>query len=315
MKIAMACDHGGLRLKNVLKDDLEKNGYEVEDFGTYTEESCDYPDYASKAAKAVADGTCDKVVVVCGTGIGVSITANKVNGIRCSLCHDVFSAKATRQHNDSNMLAMGQRVIGEGLALEILHAWLESEYEGGRHDARIQKMMKDKLLFESVERELNRQRNNIELIASENFVSEEVLQLAGSVLTNKYAEGYPAKRYYGGCQFVDEVEELARQRICEIYGAEHANVQPHSGAQANTAVYLALLQHGDKVLGMSLADGGHLTHGHPLNFSGINYEFYSYGVSKETETIDYEEYKKKEEEIKPKLVVAGASAYSRIIDF
>ena len=131
MKIAMACDHGGLRLKNVLKDDLEKNGYEVVDFGTYTEESCDYPDYASKAAKAVADGT----------GIGVSITANKVNGIRCSLCHDVFSAKATRQHNDSNMLAMGQRVIGEGLALEILHAWLESEYEGGRHDARIQKMM------------------------------------------------------------------------------------------------------------------------------------------------------------------------------
>ena len=175
--------------------------------------------------------------------------------------------------------------------------------------------MKDKLLFESVERELNRQRSNIELIASENFVSEEVLELAGSVLTNKYAEGYPAKRYYGGCQFVDEIEELARKRICEIYGAEHANVQPHSGAQANTAVYLALLQHGDKVLGMSLADGGHLTHGHPLNFSGINYEFYSYGVSKETETIDYEEYKKKVEEIKPKLVVAGASAYSRIIDF
>mgnify|MGYP000305578442 FL=1 len=175
--------------------------------------------------------------------------------------------------------------------------------------------MKDTQLFESVERELNRQRNNIELIASENFVSEEVLQLAGSVLTNKYAEGYPAKRYYGGCQFVDEVEELARQRICEIYGAEHANVQPHSGAQANTAVYLALLQHGDKVLGMSLADGGHLTHGHPLNFSGINYEFYSYGVSKETETIDYEAYKKQVEEIKPKLVVAGASAYSRSIDF
>ena len=138
--------------------------------------------------------------------------------------------------------------------------------------------MKDTQLFESVERELNRQRNNIELIASENFVSEEVLQLAGSVLTNKYAEGYPAKRYYGGCQFVDEVEELARQRICKIYGAEHANVQP-------------------------------------LNFSGINYEFYSYGVSKETETIDYEAYKKQVEEIKPKLVVAGASAYSRTIDF
>lgn len=141
MKIAMACDHGGLRLKNVLKADLEANGYEVEDFGTYSEDSCDYPDYAGKAALAVSNGSCDKGVVVCGTGIGVSITANKVKGIRCALCHDVFSAKATRQHNDANMLAMGQRVIGEGLALEILHAWLSSDYEGGRHDARIKKMM------------------------------------------------------------------------------------------------------------------------------------------------------------------------------
>lgn len=175
--------------------------------------------------------------------------------------------------------------------------------------------MRDHQVFESVERELNRQRNNIELIASENFVSEEILELAGSVLTNKYAEGYPGKRYYGGCQFVDEVEDLARNRLKELFGCEHANVQPHSGAQANTAVYHALLNHGDKVLGMSLADGGHLTHGHPLNYSGINYEFHSYGVNKETETIDYEDYKKKVEEIKPKLVVAGASAYSRIIDF
>ena len=175
--------------------------------------------------------------------------------------------------------------------------------------------MRDQQVFESVERELNRQRNNIELIASENFVSEEILELAGSVLTNKYAEGYPGKRYYGGCQFVDEVETLAINRLKELFGCEYANVQPHSGAQANTAVYLALLNHGDKVLGMSLADGGHLTHGHPLNYSGINYEFYSYGVSRDTETIDYDEYKRKVEEIKPKLVVAGASAYSKIIAF
>ena len=175
--------------------------------------------------------------------------------------------------------------------------------------------MRDQQVFESVERELNRQRNNIELIASENFVSEEILELAGSVLTNKYAEGYPGKRYYGGCQFVDEVETLAINGLKELFGCEYANVQPHSGAQANTAVYLALLDHGDKVLGMSLADGGHLTHGHPLNYSGINYEFYSYGVSRDTETIDYEDYKYKVETIRPKLVVAGASAYSRIIDF
>ena len=175
--------------------------------------------------------------------------------------------------------------------------------------------MRDNEVFKSVEKELNRQRNNIELIASENFVSEEILELAGSVLTNKYAEGYPGKRYYGGCQFVDEVETLAINRLKELFGCENANVQPHSGAQANTAVYLALLDHGDKVLGMSLADGGHLTHGHPLNYSGINYEFYSYGVSRDTETIDYEDYKHKVETIRPKLVVAGASAYSRIIDF
>ncbi len=141
MKIAVACDHGGFHLKNVLMNEMKKLGYEVIDYGTYSEESCDYPDYASKAAKAVAKGECEKGVVVCGTGIGVSITANKVHGVRCALVHDVFSAKATRAHNDTNMLAMGQRVIGEGLAVEILHAWLDTEYEGGRHDQRIAKMM------------------------------------------------------------------------------------------------------------------------------------------------------------------------------
>lgn len=141
MKIAIACDHGGYKLKEVLKKAMESQGYEVVDFGTNSEESCDYPDYAHKAAKAVANKECEKGVVVCGTGIGVSIVANKVHGIRCALVHDVFSAKATRQHNDTNMIAMGARVIGEGLALEILNAWLHTDYEGGRHDARIAKMM------------------------------------------------------------------------------------------------------------------------------------------------------------------------------
>ena len=141
MKIAIACDHGGFRLKSAVIEDLKENGYEIEDFGTYNTESCDYPDFAGKAAKAVASGNCDKGIVICGTGIGVSITANKVKGIRCALVHDVFSAKATRQHNDTNMIAMGERVIGEGLALEIIHAWLNTAYEGGRHDLRIEKMM------------------------------------------------------------------------------------------------------------------------------------------------------------------------------
>lgn len=141
MKIAIACDHGGYRLKEVLKASMIAQGYEVIDFGTNSEESVDYPDYAYKAAKAVADKECERGVVVCGTGIGVSIVANKVDGIRCALVHDLFSAKATRQHNDTNMIAMGGRVIGEGLALEILNTWLHTDYEGGRHDQRIEKMM------------------------------------------------------------------------------------------------------------------------------------------------------------------------------
>ena len=168
--------------------------------------------------------------------------------------------------------------------------------------------MRDEAVFASVERELNRQRSNIELIASENFVSEQIMELTGSVLTNKYAEGYPGRRYYGGCQFVDEVESLAQERLKELYGCEYANVQPHSGSQANSAVYFALLQPGDKVLGMSLADGGHLSHGHPLNYSGVTFEFHAYGVSPDTEMIDYDDFKEKVETIKPKLVVAGARA-------
>ena len=147
--------------------------------------------------------------------------------------------------------------------------------------------MKDIAVFESVERELNRQRNNIELIASENFVSPEILELAGTVLTNKYAEGYPGKRYYGGCVYVDQAEDLTRQRAKELFKAEHVNVQPHSGSQANMAVYNTLLQPGDVVLGMDLAAGGHLTHGHPLNFSGTLYKFVAYNVDPETELIDY----------------------------
>jgi glycine hydroxymethyltransferase len=160
-----------------------------------------------------------------------------------------------------------------------------------------------------------RQGTGLELIPSENFVSEAVLEAMGSVLTNKYAEGYPGKRYYGGCEFADRVEQLAIDRAKALFGAEHANVQTHSGTQANVSVYMAALQLGDTVLGMNLAHGGHLTHGHPLNFSGKMYKFIPYGVSKETETIDYEELGRLAQEHEPKMIVAGASAYSRIIDF
>ncbi|HTA52580.1 MAG TPA: serine hydroxymethyltransferase [Candidatus Acidoferrum sp.] len=163
--------------------------------------------------------------------------------------------------------------------------------------------------------EVVRQATGLELIPSENFVSEAVMETMGSVLTNKYAEGYPGKRYYGGCEFVDQAEQLAIDRAKALFGAEHANVQPHSGTQANIAVYMTALKPGDTVLGMNLAHGGHLTHGHPLNFSGITYRFIPYGVSKESETIDYDELDRLAQEHKPKMIVAGASAYSRIFDF
>lgn len=173
----------------------------------------------------------------------------------------------------------------------------------------------DPAVLEAMNLELKRQRNNIELIASENIVSEAVIEAMGSVLTNKYAEGYPGKRYYGGCEHVDIVEDIARDRAKELFGAEHANVQPHSGAQANLAVYLAALNPGDTVLGMNLAHGGHLTHGSPVNASGLLYNFVAYGVQEDTFLIDYDEVRKAAFKHRPRLIVAGASAYPRIIDF
>ena len=173
----------------------------------------------------------------------------------------------------------------------------------------------DKRLLESLNKELERQNNNIELIASENFVSNDILKLQGSILTNKYAEGYPGRRYYGGCEFIDEVESLAIEYVCKLFDCKYANVQPHSGSSANMAVYRALLNHGDKVMGMNLSHGGHLTHGHSISFSGIDYEIISYNVDKETETINYDELIEIAKREKPKMIIAGASAYSRIIDF
>ena len=173
----------------------------------------------------------------------------------------------------------------------------------------------DPEVAEAIELELNRQRTHVELIASENFVSPAVMAAMGTCLTNKYAEGYPGKRYYGGCECVDIVENLARDRACKLFGAEYANVQPHSGAQANLAVYFAMLKPGDTVMGMSLSNGGHLTHGSPVNMSGAYYNFIPYGVSPETEMIDYDKVRSTAKEVLPKMIVAGASAYPRVIDF
>ena len=177
------------------------------------------------------------------------------------------------------------------------------------------KEMKDKEIEKIIAAEEGRQKRNIELIASENYCSKDVREAVGSVLTNKYAEGYPGKRYYGGCEFVDQAEELARQRACELFKAEHANVQPHSGSSANMAVYRSILKPGDRILGMSLASGGHLTHGYKLSFSGSDYEAFTYDVDKESERLDYEAIRKIALQVRPQLIIAGASAYTRFIDY
>ncbi len=173
----------------------------------------------------------------------------------------------------------------------------------------------DPEIYDAIVKETNRQATKLELIASENFVSEAVLEAAGGVLTNKYAEGYPGKRYYGGCEYVDIAEDLARERLKQLFGCEHANVQPHSGSQANMAVYFTVLKPGDKVMGLDLSHGGHLTHGHPINFSGFLFDFVGYQVDKETEVIDYDKLIEQAKEVKPKMIVAGASAYPRFWDF
>lgn len=173
----------------------------------------------------------------------------------------------------------------------------------------------DPEIYDAIIKETERQATKLELIASENFVSEAVMEAAGGVMTNKYAEGYPGKRYYGGCEFVDVAEDLARDRAKQLFGCEHANVQPHAGSQANMAVYFTILKPGDKVMGLDLSCGGHLTHGHPINFSGFLFEFHGYTVDRQTEVIDYDQLLKMAQEIQPKLIVAGASAYPRFLDF
>ncbi len=328
-KIIIGSDHAGYRLKEFIKQVLESRGYEVEDVGTDSEASVDYPYFAWRVAKKVASKEFNRGILVCGSGIGMSIVANRLCGVRAALCNDVFLAKASREHNNANILVFGQRDIGEGRALEILNTWLNTDFAGGRHARRLNQIddeyhhiddlsyLKrfDPELVEALEGERNRQKYKLELIASENIASPWVRQVMSSVMTHKYAEGYPGRRYYGGCDFVDIAESLAIERVKRLFNAEYANVQPHSGTQANMAVYFAVLKPGDTILSMSLPHGGHLSHGSPVNFSGQLYNIVPYGVSKETETIDYDEVRRLALEHKPKLILAGASAYPRIIDF
>ncbi|HUI06413.1 MAG TPA: ribose 5-phosphate isomerase B [Verrucomicrobiae bacterium] len=333
LRIALAADHGGVAMKAALKDWLAQHGYQFADFGTHSTEPVDYPDYAFLVANEVAAGNFDRGVLICKSGIGMSIAANRVLGVRAALANDEKWARLSREHNDANVLVLSGLDIDNEQARRILEVWLTTSFEGGRHERRVEKMdhppvgvprvekkssalaVADPETFDAVQREKCRQQENIELIASENFVSPAILEAAGTVLTNKYAEGYPGRRYYGGCEYVDVVEQLAIDRAKQLFGAEHVNVQPHSGSQANMAVYFATLQHGDPILTMELAHGGHLTHGSPRNFSGRFYTVTHYGVRPDTERIDYDQLAELAKQTRPKMITAGASAYPRVIDF
>jgi len=336
LRIALAGDHGGVEIKAALKDWLAQHGYPFADFGTHTTEPVDYPEYAFVVARELLAGNFDRGVLVCKSGIGMSIAANRFPGIRAAMVSTEHWAQLSREHNDANVLVLSGIDLNDEQAKHLLDVWLHTSFDGGRHARRVDEMdhppnimniastptkktsalaVTDPEIFDAIQREKQRQQENIELIASENFVSPAILEAAGSVLTNKYAEGYPGKRYYGGCEYVDIAEQLAIDRAKQLFGAEHANVQPHSGSQANMAVYFASIQHGDTILTMELAHGGHLTHGSPRNFSGRFYKVVHYGVRQDNETIDYDQLAKQAQDCKPKMITAGASAYSRVIDF
>jgi len=330
MRVGIASDHGGFDLKESVRGMLDARGIEVEDLGCYDKTSVDYPDYAAELASRMDEEEIDSGILICTTGIGISIAANRFPRVRAALCTSPHMAKMAREHNNANVLVLGASLVDEKEAKAILDAWFDGEFEGGeRHSRRVGKLatqsahaadtaaifIEDPEIYEEIEHEAERLQNTLNLIASENTVSRAVRQAQGSVMTNKYAEGYPGKRWYNGCDFVDNAETLAIERAKELFSADHANVQPHCGSSANMGVYFSMLQPGDTIMAMSLADGGHLTHGSPVNFSGKLFNVVPYGVSRETETIDFDALASLAKEHKPKLIVAGASAYSRTLEF
>ncbi len=331
MKLAIGADHGGFALKEKIRKHLEDRGHTVDDVGSHLGlESVDYPDFGMAVARQVSEGAVDMGVLVCTTGIGMSITANKFPHVRAALVNNPDMARMARSHNNANILVLGSATTREADLPALLEAWFGTRFDGGeRHQRRVGKISRaeqdmaetealartDPEIFHAVQGEAVRQRENLELIASENYASRAVRQACGSVMTNKYAEGYPAKRWYGGCEHVDVAERLAIERARKLFGAEHVNVQPHCGSGANMAVYFAMLQPGDTIMAMNLAHGGHLTHGHKMNFSGRYYNVVPYGVDPQTERINYDELEQLAVQHKPKLICAGASAYSRVIDF
>jgi len=330
MKIALGADHGGYEIKEVIKKALVKAGIEVEDLGCQSRDSTDYPDYAREVATRVSHGLVDQGVLVCTTGNGMVMTSNKFPRVQAALCLRPDMAEMARSHNDANVLVLGGKYLSAQNAEAILDVWLKTGFSNEeRHSRRLRKIRdysadiwesdgvfeEDPEIWTAIRDEIKKQDVKINLIASENYASRAVREAQGSVMTNKYAEGYPGKRWYSGCDYVDVAERLAIERAKKLFGAEYANVQPHCGSSANMAVYFSVLKPGDTILAMSLAHGGHLTHGSPVNFSGKLFNIVAYGVNQQTETIDYDEVARLAQEKKPKLIVVGASAYPRILDF
>jgi glycine hydroxymethyltransferase len=325
--VVLGADHGGFQLKEALKQHLQTQGIDFVDLGTKSTDSCDYTDFAQEVGRAIVQRRAQVGVLVCTTGVGMSMAANKIQGVRAALVADPETALMSRRHNNANVLCLAGKTTPATTAARILEAFLSAPFEGGRHERRVNKMETkiiatdlrlqaiDPEVAEVLDHERQRQQENIELIASENFTSPAVMEAQGSVLTNKYAEGYPRKRWYGGCENVDVVEQLAIDRAKKLFGAEHANVQPHSGSGANMAVYFAFLKPGDRMLTMDLTHGGHLTHGNKANFSGKFFEIIHYGVRKEDERIDYDQLARMAAEHRPRMITVGASAYPRTIDF
>jgi glycine hydroxymethyltransferase len=329
MNIVLASDHGGFALKQRVLEHLTARGLAFEDLGSFTGEPVDYPEFAAEVAGRIADGRAERGVVICTSGNGVAMTANKFPGVRAALCLRPEMAEYARRHNDANVLALSGKFMTPDEATAVLDVWLDTGFDGGRHARRLRRMNDferaaaaaallretDPELAATLGAEDARQRMNLELIASENYTSAAVRAAAGSRMTNKYAEGYPGKRWYNGCEHVDAAERLALERACKLFGADHANVQPHCGSAANMAVYFAMLQPGDTLMAMSLADGGHLTHGHKMNFSGRFFNIVPYGVRKDTEQIDYDALEALALQHRPRMITAGASAYARVLDF
>ncbi|MBN2302567.1 MAG: ribose 5-phosphate isomerase B [Lentisphaerae bacterium] len=330
MKIAIGADHGGYDVKEAVKAVLVARGIEVEDIGCFSKESVDYPDYAREVASRVSHGLVEQGILICTSGIGMSIVANKFPRVRAALCCTQKMATMARNHNDANILVLSGGLVSIQESCAILDAWLVQSYsDEARHNRRLAKIRQysrpamemadiaeeDSEMYEAIRDEWGRQQDTINLIASENYISRAAREAQGSVMTNKYAEGYPRKRWYNGCMYMDKVEQLAINRAKELFGAEHANVQPHCGSSANIAVYLAVLEPGDTILAMNLAHGGHLTHGDKVNISGRLFNFVSYGVQPGSEQIDYDDVARIANKCKPKLIVAGASAYSRTLHF